>query len=61
MWTISCFDGSEVIIVYLTLPVRLPLGLAPSIAKFTFAFLPSIMGFGSFKALSAASLFAMIT
>ena len=38
-----------------------PLGLAPSIAKFTLAFLPSIMGLGSFKALSAASLFAIIT
>ena len=42
-------------------PVRLPLGLAPRIARLTLAFLPSMIGFGSLHARSAASLFDIIT
>lgn len=43
------------------LACRLPLGFAPRIAKLTFALRPSIMGFGSLHALSAAGLSPMIT
>lgn len=39
----------------------LPLGLAPRMAKFTFAFRPSIMGLGSRQALSAEDLSPIIT
>ena len=42
-------------------PVRLPLGLAPRMARLTLAFLPSMIGFGSLHARSAASLFDIIT
>ena len=42
-------------------PVRLPLGFAPRIARFTFALRPSMIGFGSLQALSAASLLDIIT
>ena len=41
--------------------MRLPLGLAPRIARLTLAFLPSMIGFGSLQARSAASLFDIIT
>lgn len=40
---------------------KLPLGLAPSIAKLTLALRPSMMGLGSLHALSAAALSPMIT
>lgn len=36
-------------------------GLAPRYARFTLAFLPSMMGLGSLHALSAAALSAMVT
>ena len=39
----------------------LPLGLAPRIARFTFAFLPSMIGLGSLHALSAAGRSPIIT
>ena len=42
-------------------PVRLPLGFAPRMARLTLAFLPSMIGFGSLHARSAASLFDIIT
>lgn len=37
------------------------LGLAPKYARFTLAFLPSMMGLGSLQALSAAARSAMVT
>jgi len=40
---------------------ELTLGLAPKTARFTLAFLPSIMGLGSLQAFSAASLLPIIT
>lgn len=40
---------------------KLPLGLAPRMAKLTFAFRPSMMGLGSLHALSAAGLSPIIT
>lgn len=36
-------------------------GLAPRYARFTLAFLPSMMGLGSLQALSAAALSAIVT
>ena len=42
-------------------PVRLPRGLAPRIARLTFALRPSMIGFGSLQARSAASLLDIIT
>lgn len=41
--------------------VALPRGLAPRIARFTFAFLPSMIGFGSLQARSALILSPIIT
>ena len=38
-----------------------PLGLAPRMARLTLAFLPSMIGFGSLHARSAASFVDMIT
>ena len=41
--------------------IELILGLAPKMARFTLAFLPSIIGFGSLQAFSAASFVVIIT
>ena len=43
------------------IPVTFPLGLAPRMARFTFAFLPSMMGLGSLQARSAQSFVLIIT
>lgn len=43
------------------LPGCIILGFAPRYARFTLAFLPSMIGFGSLQALSAAVRSAMVT
>ena len=56
-----CVTHNKCRLIMRLIPVRFPRGLAPRMARLTFAFRPSMIGFGSFRALSAASLSAIMT